>query len=52
MVSHSSDTNHELLILVVLVANVSIEIESFVTYEKVLIIMLHMKRIFLLLKLK
>ena len=52
MVSHSSDTNHELLILVVLVANVSIEIESFVTYEKVLIIMLHMKRIFILLKLK
>ena len=42
MVSHSSDTNHEFLILVVLVANVSIDIESFVTYEKVLIIMLHM----------
>ena len=50
MVSHSSNTNHEFLILAIQVTNVSLAIESFVTYEKVLIIMLHMKRIFLLLK--
>ena len=48
MVSHSSHTNHEFLILVIRVANVSFAIGNFVTYEKVL--MLHMKIIFLLLK--
>ena len=41
MVSHSSHTNHEFLILVIPVTNVSLTIESFVTYEKVLIMMLH-----------
>ena len=50
MVSHSSPTNHELLILVIRVTNVSFAIERFVTYEKVLIIMLHMKRMLILLK--
>ena len=49
MVSNSSHTNHEFLILVIRVTNVSFGIESFVTYEKVSIMMLHMKRIFLLL---
>ena len=43
MVSHSSHTNHEFLVLVIRVTNVSFAIESFVTYEKVLIMMLHMK---------
>ena len=47
--SHSSRTNHDVLILVIQVTNVSFAIESFVTYEKRLI-MLHIKRIFLLLK--
>ena len=50
MVSHSSPTNHELLILVIRVTNVSFVIESFVTDEKVLIMMLHMKRMLILLK--
>ena len=50
MVAHSSHTNHEFLILVTGVTNVSFAIERFVAYEKVLIMMLHMKRIFLLLK--
>ena len=50
MVSHSSLTNHELLILVIRVTNVSFVIESFVTDEKVLIMMLHMKRMLILLK--
>ena len=45
MVSHSSHNNHVFLILVVQVTNVSFAIESFATYEKVLIMMLHMKRI-------
>ena len=49
MVFHSSHTNHEFLILVIRVTNVSLAIESFATYEKVLIIMLHMERIILLL---
>ena len=35
MVFHSSHTNHEFLILVIRVTNVSFAIESFVTYEKV-----------------
>ena len=48
MVPHSSHNNHEFLILVIRVTNVSFA--SFVTYDKVLIMMLHMKRIFLLLK--
>ena len=34
MVSHSSHTNHEFLILVIRVAHVSFAIESFVTYKK------------------
>ena len=34
MVSHSSHTNHEFLILVIQVAHVSFAIESFVTYKK------------------
>ena len=38
---NSSHTNHEFLILVIPVTNVSLTIESFVTYEKVLIMMLH-----------
>ena len=38
--SHSSNTNHEYLIFVIRVINVSFVIEGFVTYEKVLIIML------------
>ena len=46
MVSHSSHTNHEILTLVTQVTNLSFAIESFVTYEKRLIMMLHMKRIF------
>ena len=50
MVSHSSHINHEFLILVIRVTIVSFAIENFVTYEKVLIMMLHMKRTFLLLK--
>ena len=48
MVSHSSYTNHEFLILVIQVINVSFTIKSFVTYKKGLVV-LHMKRIFLLL---
>ena len=40
MVSHSSHTNHEFLILVIRVTNVSFAIKSFVSYEKGLI-MLH-----------
>ena len=48
ILSHSSRTNH-VLILVIQVTNVSFATESFVTYEKRLI-MLHIKRIFLLLK--
>ena len=47
---HGSQTNHEFLILVIRVTYVSLAIESFVPYEKVLMMMLHMKRIFLLLK--
>ena len=47
MVSHSSHTNHVFLILVIRVTNVSFAIESFVSNEIVLIIMLHMKKIFL-----
>ena len=50
MESHSSHTNHELLTLVIGVTNVSFAIESFITHEKGLIMMLHMKRFFLLLK--
>ena len=50
MVSHSSLTNHEFLTLVIRGTNVSFLIESVVTYEKGLIMMLYMKRIFLLLK--
>ena len=46
MVSHSSHTNHEILTLVTQVTNLSFAIESFVTYEKRLIMMLHTKRIF------
>ena len=38
MVSHSSHTNHEFLLLVIRAANVSFGIESCVTFEKVLII--------------
>ena len=38
MVSHSSHTNHEFLLLVIRAANVSFAIESCVTFEKVLII--------------
>ena len=45
MVSHSSHTRHGFLILVIRVTNIRISIETFVTYEKGLI-MLHMKRIF------
>ena len=37
MVSHSSHTNHEFLILVIQVTNVSSAIESFVTFENFLI---------------
>ena len=44
MVSRSSHTNHEFLILLIRVSKVSFAIESFVTYEKGLII-LHMKSI-------
>ena len=33
MVSHSSHTNHEFLILVIQVTNVSSAIESFVTFQ-------------------
>ena len=40
MVSHSSHTNHLFLTLVIWVINVSFAIESFVTYEKGLIMML------------
>ena len=40
MVSHSSHTNHEFLILV-------IRVTTLVANEKVLIMMLHIKRIFL-----
>ena len=39
MVSHSSHTNHEFLTLVIRVTNVSFAIESFVTYEKGLVMM-------------
>ena len=46
MVSHCSHTNHEFLLLVMQVTNVSFAKESFITYEKVLIMMLHLKRIF------
>ena len=42
MVSHSSHTKHEFLTLVIGVINVSFAIESFVTYEKELIMMLHL----------
>ena len=49
LVSHSSYTNHKFLILVIRVTSVSFAIESFVTYEKVLVMMLHMKIISLLL---
>ena len=52
MVSHSPHANHESLILVVRVTNVSFGIEGFATYEKVLKMMLHLKIIFLLLKFK
>ena len=37
MVSHSSHPNHEFLILVMRVTNVSSAIESFDTYKKVLL---------------
>ena len=47
MVSNSSHTNHYFLTLVIRVTSVSFAIESFATYEKVLLMMLHMKRIFL-----
>ena len=47
MMSHSSHANHEFLILVIRVTNVSYAIESFVTYEKVLLMVLHMKGIIL-----
>ena len=50
MVPHSSHTNHEFLILVIWVTNVSFAIEVSVTYEKELLIMLHTKKTFLLLK--
>ena len=50
MVSHSFHTHHQFLILIIQVPNVSFAIESFVTYKKVL--MLHIKRVFLLLKFK
>ena len=50
MVSHGSHTNHEFLLLVIRVTNVSFAIERFVTFEKVLTMVLHMKRIFLPLK--
>ena len=50
MVSHSSHTIHEFLALVIRATNVSFAIESFATYEKGLIMTLHMNRIFLLLK--
>ena len=50
MVSHSSHTNHEFLTLVIRVTNVSFAIESFATYKKGLIMMLHMKIISLFLK--
>ena len=50
MVSHSSHTHHQFLILIIQGPNVSFATESFVTYKKVL--MLHMNRIFLLLKFK
>ena len=39
MVSHSSHTNHEFLMLVVQFTNVSFAIENFVIYEKALIIL-------------
>ena len=47
MVPRDSHTNHEFLMLVIQFTNVSFAIESFVSYEKVLIMMLHMSRIFL-----
>ena len=50
MMPHSFNTNHEFLILPIRITNVSFAIESFVTYEKKLLMMLYMKRIFLLLK--
>ena len=50
MLSHSSHTNHEFFILAIRVTNVTFAIKSFVTHEKGLIKMLHMKRIFLLLE--
>ena len=50
MMPHSFHTNHGLLILAIRVTNVSFAIENFVTYGKKLIMMLYMKRIFLLLK--
>ena len=46
MVSQSSHTNHEFLTVVIRVTYFSFAIENFVTYEKGLIMMLHMKRIF------
>ena len=46
MVSQSSHTNHEFLTVVIRVTYFSFAIESFVTYEKGLIMMLHMNRIF------
>ena len=52
MVSRSSHTSHEFLILVIRVTNDSFAIKGFVTYEKTLIVMLHLKEIILLLKFK
>ena len=49
MVPHGSHTNHEFLMLVIRVTNDSFVKKSFVTYEKVLTMMLHVKIIFLLL---
>ena len=49
LVSHSSYTSPKFLILVIRVTSVSFAIESFATYEKVLVMMLHMKIISLLL---
>ena len=44
MVSHRSHTNHEFLKLVITVTSVSFAIESLVSYEKGLIMMLHPSR--------
>ena len=46
MLSHSSHTNHEFLILVIRVINVRFAIESFITSGKALIMMSHMEENF------